>query len=102
MAKYNPEDFLALLLVSIPVSVFAGLGWVAHKLVTEKGPLGKLFLLGGFGLAFFVSWVVTTWLLSTGMAPEAAAPVGAVLGASGEIGFRAALNRAKGRFNDGG
>jgi hypothetical protein len=93
----NGRSLIEAAAVALPTAVLAGIGWLAHTLVTTKKIPDYPELVGGILLSGFVAYAGVCLMMAMGMEASLAAPVASILGASGKDGFNYFLSKAKDR-----
>ena len=82
--------------IALPASVLAGIGFLSHALMSPQKNPNAVQIIGGTLFAGFVAWAGCMLLMSMGMSGNMAAPVSAILGASGQRGFDYFLSKSTG------
>jgi hypothetical protein len=100
--KMMPDDKIMEIMAVAGSAAFMGMvGWVSHALAIMK-EVDYRRLVGGMLFAAFTSSVSCMLMMATDMNVLYAAPLGAMIGASGEYGFNFMLERWLKKQHGGG
>lgn len=80
---------------TVSTPIIAAMAWFAHATLLLKRFPNAVEFTGGIITAGFVAWAFASVFAFSGMHSEVASPIAAVLGASGEAGFKALVKFAK-------